>query len=106
MLRQTTNLCSFLSCDHLQAIQVQAFGSKAHSSSSTSSNTATTSSSGINGWFQKADGLFKGAATLSMSSSDDERIAADAAAEGLVIPKHWEQQIRTASLGRRRVLQR
>uniref|UniRef100_A0A383VIS3 chloroplast protein-transporting ATPase n=1 Tax=Tetradesmus obliquus TaxID=3088 RepID=A0A383VIS3_TETOB len=62
-----------------------------------------------------ADGLFKNAATVSLASSDDEQSAAAAAAAAgaglaapsqLHLPKHWEEQIRTAPLGRRRVLQR
>jgi hypothetical protein len=51
-------------------------------------------------------GLFKGAATISLSSTDDDRVAADEAAGQVLIPKHWEEQIRTAPLGRRRVMRR
>eukprot|EP00879_Flechtneria_rotunda_P006052 GHRR01006365.1.p1 GENE.GHRR01006365.1~~GHRR01006365.1.p1 ORF type:complete len:696 (+),score=226.05 GHRR01006365.1:193-2088(+) len=39
-----------------------------------------------------------------MSSADEDHVAADAGA--LLIPRHWEEQIKTAPLGRRRVLHR
>jgi len=51
-------------------------------------------------------GLFKGAATISLSSTDDDRVAADDAAGQVLMPKHWEEQIKTAPLGRRRVMRR
>jgi hypothetical protein len=70
-------------------------------------------------------GLLRGAAAVSLSSSEDDAVHAaggssgssssghvgagdgsDARTPGLVMPAHWQQQIRGAPLGRRRVLQR
>lgn len=68
------------------------------------SNGSSSSSAGLGTLFK--GGLFKGAATVSMSSTDDDRVAADEAAGQVLMPKHWEEQIRTAPLGRRRVMRR
>jgi hypothetical protein len=96
-------------------MQVQAFGGSG-SNGSTSSNSASgvldstphnngnSSTPGLQNLFQ--GGLFKGAATVSLSSTDDDRVAADEGAGQVLIPRHWEEQIRTASLGRRRVMRR
>lgn len=94
--------------------QVQAFGgsgSNGDGSSSTSrvldgsaNSSSGGSSSGLQSLFQ--GGLFKGAATVSLSSTDDDRVAADEAAGQVLIPRHWEEQIKTAPLGRRRVMRR
>jgi hypothetical protein len=75
---------------------------------------ASNGNSSSSSMWSAADGLFKNAATVSLTSTDDEQAAAAAATAGaglaapsqLHIPKHWEEQIRTAPLGRRRVLQR
>jgi hypothetical protein len=69
-----------------------------------SSNGSSSSSAGLGNLFK--GGLFKGAATVSMSSTDDDRVAADESAGQVLMPKHWEEQIRTAPLGRRRVMRR
>jgi hypothetical protein len=71
---------------------------------STPHNNGTSSTPSLQNLFQ--GGLFKGAATVSLSSTDDDRVAADEAAGQVLIPRHWEEQIRTASLGRRRVMRR
>lgn len=71
---------------------------------STPHNNGTNSTPSLQNLFQ--GGLFKGAATVSLSSTDDDRVAADEAAGQVLIPRHWEEQIRTASLGRRRVMRR
>lgn len=101
------------------AVQVQAFGASGSNSSSngTSSNgtshvlvdssiagSSNGSSAGLQSLFK--GGLFKGAATVSLSSTDDDRVAADESAGQVLIPKHWEEQIKTAPLGRRRVMRR
>lgn len=99
-------------------LQVSAFGPSSSSSSNDSSGSSGTtrvpvdnSASGNSGSSAALQhmfkgGLFKGAATISLSSTDDDRVAADEAAGQVLIPKHWEEQIRTAPLGRRRVMRR
>lgn len=104
----------------LHVLQVSAVGPSSNNGSNSSNDNGSSgttrvlvdgsadgnpgSSAGLQHMFK--GGLFKGAATLSLSSTDDERVAADEAAGQVLIPKHWEEQIRTAPLGRRRVMRR
>jgi hypothetical protein len=71
---------------------------------SSSNGNSSSSSTGLHSLFK--GGLFKGAATVSLASTDEDRVAADQAAGQVLIPRHWEEQIRNASLGRRRVMRR
>ncbi|WIA41723.1 hypothetical protein OEZ86_009068 [Tetradesmus obliquus] len=99
-------------CSRAAASSRRPFVAYAAASNGTSGSSSRSSSSRV---WSAADGLFKNAATVSLASSDDEQSAAAAAAAAgaglaapsqLHLPKHWEEQIRTAPLGRRRVLQR
>jgi hypothetical protein len=82
-------------------------GNSSSSSNGATAAAGTADSSSPVGAGLFAGGLFKGAASISLSSTDGEHVAAaDDGGGQLLIPKHWNEQIRTAPLGRRRVLQR